>query len=255
MASINRINLAGNLTGDPEFTTTDGGLAVARFGLAVSRGYAVKDDGADFFTVVVWKGLAEAVAEHKSKGDAVAIEGRIDYSRYEDAEGRKRSRTRVVAHDVQFIDSAGNGINRLVLLGNLTRDPEMKHVTVADVEGVPVTTFGLAMDRIRSQKEDAADFVEVECWRELGEIVRENKKRGHGVLVTGRLAHDRWKNSEGEARSKIKVVADAVQFTTTAQGKGQGKGQSNGGGRSHRSGPKDKTADTNKKQYQSRYSK
>ncbi len=199
MASINRINLAGNLTGDPAFTTTDGGLAVARFGLAVSRGYsrgnsrgdAGKDNGADYFEVVVWKGLAEAVAEHKSKGDAVAIEGRLDYSPYEDAEGRKRSRTRVVAHDVQFIDSAGNGINRLVLLGNLTRDPETRHVRVADIEGVPVTTFGLAMDRVRSQKEDAADFALVECWRELGEIVQENKKRGHGVLVTGRLAHDR----------------------------------------------------------------
>jgi len=249
MTSINRVNLAGNLAADPEMAHTPDGTPVAKFGLAVGR--PGKDSGADFFTVVVWRGLAEAVAENKKKGDAIAIEGRIDHSSYEDGAGNKRSRTRIVAHDVQFLDSSGGGLNRVVLLGNLTRDPETKRVTVGDVEGVPLANFGLAMSRVRSQKEDAADFVDVDCWRELGEIVQANKGKGHGVLVTGRLAQERWKNGQGEARSKVKVVADGVQFTTTGRGR-TGAGVN---GRSHRSGGgQEGTAPARKKQYRSRYS-
>ena len=63
MASINRVNLAGNLTSDPEMAHTNDGTPVAKFGLAVGR--PGKDSGADFFTVVVWRRLAEAVAENK----------------------------------------------------------------------------------------------------------------------------------------------------------------------------------------------
>ena len=102
---------------------------------------------------------------------------------------------------------------------------------------------------MKSQKEDAADFVDVDCWRELGEIVQANKGKGHGVLVTGRLAQERWKNGQGEARSKVKVVADAVQFTTT------GRGKVGANGRSHSSfGGNEGTAPVHKKQYRSRYS-
>ena len=140
--------------------------------------------------------------------------------------------------------------NKTIQAGNLTRDPETKRVTVGDVEGVPVASFGLAISRVRSQKENAADFVDVDCWRELGEIA--NKGKGHGVLVTGRLAQERWKNGQGEARSKVKVVADAVQFTTT----GRGKAGAGANGRSHFSGGGEEgTAPVHRKQYRSRYSR
>ncbi len=269
MASKNKVELAGNLTNDPELRITNGGTPVAQFGLAVSKSYAGKDasSAADYFTVVCWKGLAEAITNNKKKGDAVVVEGRIDYSAYE-KEGKTISRTRVVAHDVQFVDSVGGGLNRVTLLGNLTRDPETKHVTVRDEEGVPVCSFGLAMNRVRSgRSHDAADFVEVDAWRELGEIVQDHKKKGHGVLVTGRLASDRWEDRDsGEPRSKVKVVADAVQYTTTAQGRSRAaanasaQGTSNdGSGRSHRSsgnaGGKAGGREGQKKQYQSRYSR
>jgi single-strand DNA-binding protein len=140
--------------------------------------------------------------------------------------------------------------NKTIQAGNPTRDPETKRVTVGDVEGVPAANFGLAVSRVKSQKEDAADFVDVDCWRELGEIVQANKRRGHDVLVTGRLAQDRWKNGQGEARSRVKVVADAVQFTTT------GRDKAGANGRSHRSGGgKEGNALAQKKQYRSRYSR
>jgi len=261
MASKNRVDLAGNLTNDPELRLTNGGTPVAQFGLAVSRSYAGKDASvaADYFTVVCWRGLAEAIADNKKKGDAVVVEGRIDYSTYED-EGQKKARTRVVAHDVQFVDSVGGGLNRVTLLGNLTRDPETRRVTVKDEEGVPVCSFGLAMNRVRSgRSHDAVDFVEVDAWRELAEIVQDHKKKGHGVLVTGRLAYDRWEDHEsGETRSKVKVVADAVQYTTTAQGRsrnGSGRGHRSGGNAGANAGGKAGGQEGQKKQYQSRYSR
>jgi single-strand DNA-binding protein len=147
--------------------------------------------------------------------------------------------------------------NKTIQAGNLTRDPELRFTP----DGIPVCEFGIAVNRVRSKQEDAVDFFDVSAWRELGEIVQENKKKGHGVLVTGRLAYDQWKNAEGEPRSKVKVVADAVQFTTTAKGRAQASGKA--GGRSYRSGGNGETNATAtatanatiKKQYQSRYSK
>jgi single-strand DNA-binding protein len=112
------------------------------------------------------------------------------------------------------VDSAGRGVNSGILAGNITRDPEMRYAKVGEGDMVPVTTFGLAVNRVRSDDPDAVDFFDVVCWRELAEIVEENKLKGDGVLVEGRFQLDQWKNAEGELRSKTVFVADEVQFTT-----------------------------------------
>ncbi len=89
----------------------------------------------------------------------------------------------------------------------------------ADGEEVAVASFGLAVNRIRGKaaKEGVADFIEVACWRELGEIVVRYKQKGDGVLVEGALRYDQWENGEGEFRSRITLTADGVQFTTVAE--------------------------------------
>jgi single-strand DNA-binding protein len=72
--------------------------------------------------------------------------------------------------------------NRVVLGGNLTRDPELRFTQA----GVPVCSFGIAVNRVRSRNEEV-DFFDLRAWRELGETVANYKKKGDPILVEGRL--------------------------------------------------------------------
>jgi single-strand DNA-binding protein len=108
------------------------------------------------------------------------------------------------------------GFNRVVLMGNLTRDPELK----VTQNGIPVCEFGVAVNRVRS-KDDAPDYFQVVAWRELAEIVANYKKKGDGVLVEGRLRHDAWETEDGHRRSKVSVVADQVQFLPGRKNEGK----------------------------------
>jgi len=109
--------------------------------------------------------------------------------------------------------------NRVILAGNLSRDPEIKFTN----DGVPVTNFGLAVSRVRSKKEGAVDFFDITAWRELGEAVANHKRKGDPVLVEGRLQYRAWEVEDGTKRSKVDVVADSIQFL------GRGKGSFGGG--------------------------
>src|SRR3954463_5090950 len=97
--------------------------------------------------------------------------------------------------------------NRVVLAGNLTRDPELRFTQ----EGVPVASFSIAVNRVRS-KSEAVDFFDVSAWRELGETVANYKKKGDPVLVEGRLQYRTWQAQDGTKRSAVDVVADRIQF-------------------------------------------
>jgi len=103
-ASGNSVVLVGNVTRDPELRFTNGGAALASFGLAVNRRW--QQDGewqeeAHFFDVTAWRDLAENVAESIQKGDRVIVEGRLQFRTWEDKEtGENRSKVDVVADDI-----------------------------------------------------------------------------------------------------------------------------------------------------------
>jgi len=103
---INRVILIGRLVRDPEMRTVASGQAMARFALAVDRGFANGQGQreADFIDVVVWRALAERVAEHLRRGRLVGIEGRLQIRRYETAQGKRRKAAEVVADRVRFLD-------------------------------------------------------------------------------------------------------------------------------------------------------
>jgi single-strand DNA-binding protein len=118
--------------------------------------------------------------------------------------------------------------NRVILGGNLTRDPELRFTQ----SGVPVCSFGLAVNRVRSKNEEV-DFFDVSAWRELGETVANYKRKGDPVLVEGRLQYRSWEAEDGSKRSKVDVVADSVQFLP---GKGGGDGGAPNGAGGSRTG-------------------
>lgn len=97
--------------------------------------------------------------------------------------------------------------NRVILAGNLTRDPELRFTQ----SGTPVCGFGLAVNRVFSKNEEV-DFFNVSAWRELGERVANYTKKGDPVLIEGKLQYRTWEAQDGSKRSAVDVVADNVQF-------------------------------------------
>ena len=101
---MNKVMLIGNLTRDPELTTTNSGVSVCRFSLAVQRRFASQDNGpqADFFNIVVWRGQAENCHKFLKKGSKCCIIGKIQNSSYE-KDGVTRYTTDIVADEVEFL--------------------------------------------------------------------------------------------------------------------------------------------------------
>jgi single-strand DNA-binding protein len=117
--------------------------------------------------------------------------------------------------------------NRVVLAGNLTRDPELRFTN----NGIPVCQFGIAVNRVRSKSEEV-DFFDITAWRELGETIANYKKKGDPILVEGKLQFRTWEAQDGSKRSKVDVVADNVQFLGRGDPSGEGGASADGGQRS-----------------------
>ena len=107
---MNKVILIGNLTKDPEITTTTSGISVTRFTLAVQRKFRNEagEYEADFINVVVWRELAELSHKYLSKGKKVAVVGRLQTRSYDATDGTKRYVTEVVADEVEFISAKGS---------------------------------------------------------------------------------------------------------------------------------------------------
>ena len=107
---INRVVLVGRLTKDPEFRTTQSGIDVATFTLAVNRNFTngQGEREADFINIIVFRRQAENVNNYLSKGKLAGVDGRIQSRSYENKEGQRVFVTEVVADNVQFMDSKGS---------------------------------------------------------------------------------------------------------------------------------------------------
>lgn len=104
---MNKCILVGNLTKDPELTTTSNGVAVCRFAIAVSRRYANAEGEreTDFLNIVVWRNLGENCHKFLKKGSKVGIVGNIQSRSYDAADGSKRYVTEIVAEEVEFLST------------------------------------------------------------------------------------------------------------------------------------------------------
>ena len=107
--------------------------------------------------------------------------------------------------------------NKVILMGNLTRDPEVRQAP----SGVKVADLGLAVSETwrdkTGQTKEVTCFVDVVVWDKLAELCQQYLVKGRPVLVEGRLQMDEWKNQQGEKRSKLRVRADTVKFLGSPQ--------------------------------------
>jgi single-strand DNA-binding protein len=107
--------------------------------------------------------------------------------------------------------------NKVILMGNLTRDPELKQAP----SGSKVADLGLAVSETwrdkNGQPREVTCFVDVVVWDRLAELCQQYLAKGRPVLVEGRLQMDEWKTPQGEKRSKLRVRADNVKFLGSPQ--------------------------------------
>lgn len=108
------------------------------------------------------------------------------------------------------------GINRVVITGNLTRDPELRSTS----SGMNVLKLGVAVnDRRKNQQtgewEDVPNFVDVTIFGARGEALSRFLSKGSKVAIEGKLRWSQWENPQGEKRSKLEVVADEVEFLSS----------------------------------------
>ena len=122
--------------------------------------------------------------------------------------------------------------NRVILVGNLTRDPELKYIP----SGTAVCEVGLAVNDRRKNPQgewvEETTFVDVTLWARTAEVASEYLSKGSSVLIEGRLKLDSWE-TDGQKRSKLRVVGEKMQMLG-GRGGGGGGGQ---GGQQYQSGP------------------
>ena len=116
------------------------------------------------------------------------------------------------------------GLNKVILMGNLTKDPDFKTTP----SGVSVTTFSIAVGRRFAKQGDevTADFFNVVAWRSTAEFVSKYFNKGRAIVVVGSLQNRSWTDQNGQKRYITEVIADECYFAGNANG---GNGQSDGG--------------------------
>ncbi len=127
-------------------------------------------------------------------------------------------------------------MNKVILIGNLTRDPEMRTTQA----GIPVCSFTVAVNR-RSKNAEAgqpdADFFRISAWRQLAELCNRYLAKGRKVCVTGSITLQNFTGKDGQQRSSLEVTADEVEFLSPrGEGGGEGRPEPAQGGESGNSG-------------------
>lgn len=121
---------------------------------------------------------------------------------------------------------ASRSLNKVLLIGNLTRDPELRYTP----SGAAVATFGVATNRSwitdSGEKKDEVEFHNIVVWAKLAEICAEYLKKGRQVYIEGRLSTREWEGQDGQKRRSTEVVASEVIFLGSTGGGQRGESES-----------------------------
>lgn len=133
------------------------------------------------------------------------------------------------------------GFNKVVVMGNLTRDPELR----ATPNGQNVASFSLAVNRswrnAQGETQEAVDFFDCVAWGKAGELIDQYMQKGRAILVSGRLASRSWEQ-DGNKRSKVEIVVEDFNFISD----GSSSSGSGGGGGNYSSGSSSSSSSSSK---------
>jgi len=117
------------------------------------------------------------------------------------------------------------GFSKVIIVGNITRDPELRTTP----SGTQVCGFSVAVNRNykdnSGEQRENVSFFDCSAWGKSGEIIAQYAKKGSGILVSGRLEQRSWEDKEGQKRSRVEIVVEDFNFVGGANGDG-----GNGGG-------------------------
>ena len=121
-------------------------------------------------------------------------------------------------------------LNKVMLMGNLTRDPEIKYTP----KGTAIANFGIAINRVFTpeggEKREEVTFIDLEAWGRTAEVIGEYFKKGKPIFIEGRLKLDSWDDkTTGKKMSKLRVVVESFEFLGSREGGGGGGGGEGGG--------------------------
>jgi single-strand DNA-binding protein len=221
---LNRVMVIGTLSTDPEMRYTANGSALTTFRLVTKT--RVNEDGRESrqtFNVVAWERLAEFAQSYLTKGRRVYAEGRLMTRSWESQDGQKQYTTELVANQLRFIDRQGVsidtgeaefdrdslplGVNRVILLGNLGADAEMRYTP----SGTALTTFRLAVGRTtvsEGERREETEWFRVVLWDKLAEEFGSLLTKGSRVYLEGRLATRGFDGQDGQRHFVTEVVGD-----------------------------------------------
>jgi single-strand DNA-binding protein len=227
MYALNKAQIIGHLTEDPQVRQTPNGQTVGDLNV-VSRQTFINVSGQpqqsnSYHSVVVWRGLADISSRFLKKGSQVYIGGRIQTDEWEDQNtGQKRYKTRIVADELILLDpknqnpplaadsKVGGGLNHAQVLGNVTRDPEIRQTPNGD----SVVSLGIATNfswKDKSgQDQEKTEFHNIVAWGALAKSIAETVKKGRKLYVAGRLQTRSWETPDGQKRYATEIIADSV---------------------------------------------
>ena len=136
---MNKVILIGNLTKDPELSTTNSGISVCRFTLAVQRRFtnAEGERETDFLNITVWRGQAENCSKYLRKGSKACVTGSIQTRSYDAQDGTKRYTTDVVVDNFTFIGSGANSAGT-----SYQNSSDSSNIATTDISEDPFKDFG-----------------------------------------------------------------------------------------------------------------
>jgi single-strand DNA-binding protein len=225
MYALNKIQIIGHLTEDPQIRQTPSGQTVGDLNIvskvAFTNFSGQQQLGMSYHSIVVWRGLADISGRYLKKGSHVYVGGRIQTDEWEDqTTGQKRYKTRIVADELILLDpkvpnppisassKLGGGLNHAQVVGNVTRDPEIRQTPNGD----SVVSFGVATnfswkDRA-GQDQEKTEFHNVVAWGDMAKSIHNIVRKGRKIYISGRLQTRSWDTPDGQKRYATEIIAE-----------------------------------------------
>jgi single-strand DNA-binding protein len=226
---MNKVMIIGFVERDPELRYAANGQPVASFSVSTSRRWTTNAgedrEATEWFHIVAWGSVAEAASRLVKRDQRIYVEGHLQTRSWEDGDGQRHVRTEVVTSKLIPMDdrqSLANQdldpeseetplcINRVMVIGNLGRDPEMRYTP----EGQAVTSFSLAATcswtSTNGGRRDSTEWFNIVSWGSLAEICNQFLTKGRRVYVDGELRTRGWEQPDGKKHFRTELVASEM---------------------------------------------
>ncbi|MCL7454206.1 MAG: single-stranded DNA-binding protein [Anaerolineae bacterium] len=226
---LNKVMVIGFVEREPEVRRTSTGQWVASFCVSTNRRWTTNagevKEASEWFNLVAWDQLARVASELVQCDQRIYAEGYLQTRSWDDTQGQRHVRTEIVACKLIPMDSRDTAVdrnpdgsseetplclNRVMVIGNLGRDPEMRYTP----DGQAVTSFSLAATRTRASvdgdRRDTTEWFNIVCWGNLAEICNQYLSKGRRVYVEGELRTRGWEQPDGRKHFRTELVANEM---------------------------------------------